>query len=159
MTSNNISCQKGCSCNRCVKIDAGNFFGSGLPPKKIDIGNFVTRFPTNGDSWTNTTTGGTYIYLNGVWTLMPLSASASGTFFIETATGPTGPTTAGPLPLNAGDTLRLWSAGGISFALTTGSVHVEMEPNNILKAPVDPTTPPVDTTRPSIYFNTLTLFK
>jgi len=52
-------------------VDPGNFFGVGLPPRSLSLGNQQTRFPVEGDSWTDTTTSLLYIYREAVWNVMP----------------------------------------------------------------------------------------
>jgi hypothetical protein len=146
------------TCTQCVINDAGTFFGIGNPPRKISIGTDLERFPINGDSWINTSNGFIYVYFDGIWTLVPIASSTGSNFqfFIETGTGATGPPTSGPFAINNNDTFRLFSNGGIFLNATTGSVDLQIEPNNIFAQVTGPNSPPPDTSRPAIQFNTFT---
>jgi len=52
---------------------------------------------------------------------------ASFNFFIETATGPTGPTITGPFEVSSGTVVRFWSENFI-FSGETGSVLINLDP-------------------------------
>lgn len=74
-------------------------------------------------------------------------------FYVETSDSATGPPLSAPLPMEVGDTLRLWSAGGIEAETLPGSVLLNIEPANILLTSGFPTSPPKDPTRPVIYID------
>lgn len=74
-------------------------------------------------------------------------------FNVVTSDSQTGPILTGPFPVNKEDTLRLWSAGGIETQAIQGSALVQLEPANILMTPTQPTNPPKDPTRPSVYIH------
>jgi len=80
-----------------------------------------------------------------------------GSITVETANTETGPSTSGPFTLDTcGDTLRLWSAGGLFANVTPGSALVQVEPN-IIHCGNDPENfMPADPTRPALYFNSNT---
>lgn len=145
------------NCRDCINVDAGNFFGSGTPPRKLTVGVDKERYPTNGDSWTDTDSGQIYIYQEGVWTLTALSGSGNTgfSFTIETATGSTSAAIDVFQVMN-GDTVRFFSEGGIFIEATTGSVNLQIEPNNIKNDITGPSVDPEDPTRPAIHFNTFT---
>lgn len=58
--------------------------------------------------------------------------------------------------VNDGDKVRLWSAGGISIGLSSGSALYNLEPNNMISALSSPTLAPSDPFRPSLYLDTST---
>lgn len=57
--------------------------------------------------------------------------------------------------VNDGDKVRLWSAGGLSIGLASGSALYNLEPNNMKSAIGSPSLAPADPFRPSIYINTV----
>ena len=62
----------------------------------------------------------------------------SYSFFIETATGPSGPSSSGPFEVVNGETIRLWSTN-FNFLGETGSVLINLEPINGIFGPTGPT--------------------
>ena len=87
----------------------------------------------------------------------PPGVGASGTlFYVETSDAPSGGSGSGLFPVEYGDTLRIWSAGGIEAFVATGSVRIQIEPNNILITEVTPPPIPKDRSRPVIYINSNT---
>lgn len=50
--------------------DAGSFFGSGAPTRKLKIGRVEERFPLNGDSWYDTANNIQYVYQNNRWNML-----------------------------------------------------------------------------------------
>lgn len=57
--------------------------------------------------------------------------------------------------VNDGDSVRLWSAGGLSIGLAAGSALYNLEPNNMQSAVGSPSLAPADPFRPSLYLNTV----
>lgn len=78
-----------------------------------------------------------------------------GSINVETSDTEFGPVNAGPFTINTcGDTLRLWSAGGISASVTPGSALIEVEPNIIFIGDGEPVDfSPGDPTRPAFFMN------
>lgn len=77
-------------------------------------------------------------------------------FYVETSDSQDGPVIDGPFPIEPGDTLRFWSAGGIQAMGEAGSALIQLEPNNILSSNGAPSNPPQDPTRPVIYLDSST---
>ena len=59
-------------------------------------------------------------------------------FYLETGTGATGGLNSGPFSVECGDSVRFWSAGNLFVDASTGSVLVQIEPDNIISAVGDP---------------------
>lgn len=77
-------------------------------------------------------------------------------FYVETSDSQDGPVIDGSFAIQPGDTLRLWSAGGIEAMGVAGSALIQIEPNNILSSSGAPTDPPKDPTRPVLYIDDTT---
>lgn len=77
----------------------------------------------------------------------------AGGFFVETGDTENGAALSGPFEVKEGETLRIWSAGGIFTNVVNGSAILEIEPNNILCGDGAPMDPPADVTRPVVYVN------
>lgn len=88
----------------------------------------------------------------------PTGPTAICSFFVETATGPTGAPISGPIQINNGDTIRFWSAGAINSNVISGSAIINIEPNNILAMYGIPINPPMDPKLPSIMIDSNTQF-
>jgi len=150
-----------CDANKCQKIDLKKPSKRNVKDPEIRKTNFVTgdRFPscppTDKDTFFYHTKKNmifTYDRKTKEWV-----TAHCGKITVETGTTETGPTTSGPFTLDTcGDTLRLWSAGGLFANVTPGSALVQMEPN-IIHCGNDPEDfMPADPTRPALYFNSNT---
>jgi hypothetical protein len=74
--------------------------------------------------------------------------------FVETSDSPTGAALSGPVNLALGDTLKIWSNGGIYANVTPGSAILQLEPNNMLSATgAPPPGLPDDESRPFMYLD------
>lgn len=78
-------------------------------------------------------------------------------FFVEAATGATGTITSGPVTMECGDTMRIFSEGNLEINATQGSAIVQIEPANIISEPGDPNSTraggPPDPTRSGSYLD------
>jgi hypothetical protein len=118
----------------CIKIDAGSFFGVGTPPIKIQIGTDESRFPTNGDSWTDTSTSNIYYYFEGVWNLI---FNGDGPLIsISAASSTTGPPTSGPITVTNGSDIRFVGTRGINTFTSNGpsGTIVQIDQSSALQA-------------------------
>lgn len=71
---------------------------------------------------------------------------------IEAGGIPGNDTTSGPFRLSNGETIRFWSAGGMTIDSQSG-IYVQIDPNNIITSSTIPTTSPSDTSRSSLHYD------
>lgn len=85
------------------------------------------------------------------------TGDCSPLFLVEAATGETGAVTSGPVVMDCGDTLRLFSEGNLEIEVTQGSSIIQIEPRNIFAESGNPnnTRPngPDDPTRSGTYLD------
>jgi hypothetical protein len=119
---------------------------------QVGIGTQFPSSPIKGCHFFNKTKKAFYVFNGKKW--VKTKQTNKGFFNVETSSTQNGPTTSGPFPVHTnGDTLRLWSAGGLFTNVTPGSALIQVEPNNILIGDGIPTNPPTDCTRPTIYLD------
>jgi hypothetical protein len=156
-----INCINKCNANSCPKTDLKKPSKRNVKDPEIRKTHFVTgdKFPscppTDKDTFFyHQKKNMIFIYNRKTNEWLPAHC---GSITVETGNTETGATTSGPFTLDTcGDTLRLWSAGGISAKVTPGSALVQMEPNIIFCGDDPDNFMPPDPTRPALFFNSAT---
>jgi hypothetical protein len=85
----------------------------------------------------------------------PPGDPATYSFTVAAANSAAGPINSS-VTINDGDSLRIWSAGGLDVDVVSGSALFNIEPNNMLYGNGSPVNNPADTTRPAIYLDSIT---
>lgn len=89
-----------------------------------------------------------------------LTGVCSPLFTLEGATSATGGVASGPVSVDCGDLVRVFSEGNLEIEVTPGSARVQVEPDNIFSEPGNPNTTrsdgPPDPTRSASYLDNVT---
>lgn len=115
------------------------------------------KCPSDGELFYNKEDKNLYVYSCKKWKrICECECDCEvGTINVETANSQTGPALTSVQIMTDGDTLRLWSAGGLSADVQQGSALINIEPNMIFVKEGMSGFMPADTTRPALCFDSL----